>query len=84
MDPQSYAQLMIQQLMGAGTAAPGMGGQNASTPYGAAFMTGNQMAPNSAMAPQAQQGQMPQGMMGQAAPSASLQQPMATYPTAAQ
>lgn len=83
MDPQSYQQMMIQQLMGAASQAPGMGGQNASTPYGQAFMTGNQMMPNMATPSQAGTAQAGlQGMLSQAAPSTTLQQPMATYPTA--
>lgn len=81
MDPQ-YQQMMIQQLMGGQTAAPGMSGQNASTPYGAGFMTGNMMMPQSMnpMASQGAQQQQPgyQGMLGQGAAS-MLQQPMATY-----
>ena len=40
MDP-SYQQAMIQALMGQGIAAPGTTGQNATTPYGQAFLTGN-------------------------------------------
>lgn len=44
MDP-SYQNAMIQALMGGASLAPGMGGQNATTPYGQAFMTGNQMMP---------------------------------------
>lgn len=45
MDP-TYQQTMIQALMGQSMAAPGTTGQNASTPYGQGFMTGNMMAPN--------------------------------------
>ena len=81
MDPQ-YQQMMVQQLMGAGTQAPGMGGQNASTPYGAAFMTGNSAMPSymngSTGSPQARAQQSPYGMLNQSAPQV-LQQPMATY-----
>jgi hypothetical protein len=83
MDPTSnYQQMMIQQLMSGNTMAPGMGGQNASTPYGAAFMTGNTMQPQSLnpgqnFGMQAQGGQQ-QGMLGQGINSV-LQQPMATY-----
>lgn len=76
MDPQSYMQLMQQQLMGGATMAPGMGGQNATSPYGMAFQTGNMMMPM-----QSQQQQAPQtlqGMLGQG-PSSVLQQPMAAY-----
>lgn len=82
MDPTSpYAQAMIAQLMGGATAAPGMSGQNASTPYGAAFMTGNMAMPQgmNPMASQGQQnGQGYPGMLGQGAASV-LAQPMATY-----
>lgn len=75
MDPQSYMQLMQQQLMGGSTMAPGMGGQNATSPYGMAFQTGNMMMPQQ----QAQQSpQTLQGMLGQG-PSSVLQQPMAAY-----
>lgn len=83
MDPTSpYAQAMISQLMGGQTAAPGMSGQNASTPYGAAFMTGNQMMPQG-MSPMGMGGQQSgqqgyPGMLGQGAASV-LAQPMATY-----
>jgi hypothetical protein len=83
MDPQTYQQMMIGQLMGQGAAAPGTTGQNASSPYGQAFMTGNQMMPTSAMlgntstAPP--QGQSLYGMLTQNAPSQVLQQPMAAY-----
>jgi hypothetical protein len=74
MDPQSYMQLMQQQLMGGSTMAPGMGGQNATSPYGMAFQTGNMMMPQ-----QTQQApQTLQGMLGQG-PSSVLQQPMAAY-----
>jgi len=82
MDPQ-YQQQMVQQLMGAQSMAPGMTGQNASTPYGAGFMTGNMSVPQY-MNPQAQQGQQQGqqqgavGMLGQG-PASVLQQPMATY-----
>lgn len=71
MDPQSYMQLMQQQLMGGATMAPGMGGQNATSPYGMAFQTGNMMMPMQAQ-------QQTQGMLGQG-PSSVLQQPMAAY-----
>ena len=73
MDPQSYMQLMQQQLMGGATMAPGMGGQNATSPYGMAFQTGNMMMPQ-----QAQQAAPMQGMLGQG-PSSVLQQPRAAY-----
>ena len=75
MDPQSYMQLMQQQLMGGATMAPGMGGQNATSPYGMAFQTGNMMMPQQA---QQQAPQTMQGMLGQG-PSSMLQQPMAAY-----
>lgn len=82
MDP-TYQQMMVQQLMGQGTMPAGMGGQNASTPYGIGMMTGNQMMPNAVM-PQGGSGAAPMGqgmygMLNQAAPSSVLQQPMATY-----
>lgn len=70
---------MIQQLMNGSSMAPGMGGQNASTPYGANFMTGNMMMPSSMMQNgQQQSGMAGLGMLGQGAAS-MLQQPMATY-----
>ena len=82
MDPQSYQQMMVQQLMGANQAAPGMTGQNASTPYGAAFVTGNQTAPQTQQhqySPQTQQSaNSPYGMLNQSA-NQVLQQPMAAY-----
>lgn len=68
MDP-SYQQQMIQQLMGQSQAAPGMGGQNAASPYGQNFITGNQMT-------------MPSnnGMLTNQAPNnQSMAQPYATY-----
>jgi hypothetical protein len=49
MDP-TYQQAMIQALMGQSMAAPGTTGQNASTPYGQAFMTGNMSIPQGAPA----------------------------------
>jgi hypothetical protein len=82
MDPQSYQQMMIQQLMGQGAAAPGTAGQNASSPYGQAFITGNQMMPTAAMLgsyPQSSQPQSMYGMLTQNSPSQVLQQPMASY-----
>ncbi len=42
MDP-TYQQTMIQALMGQNIAAPGTTGQNATTPYGQNFQTGNMM-----------------------------------------
>ena len=75
VNPTTYQQMMVQQLMGAGNAAPGTTGQNASTPYGAAFTTGNMMMP-SWMNPASGQSGMPQ--QGQPA-ATQLQQPMATY-----
>lgn len=73
-DPGSYQAMMAQQLMGAGSLAPGMGGQNAATPYGQSFILGNQ----SQMAPGAAQQQA--GMLGAAPPGQQqLMQPMATY-----
>lgn len=77
MDP-SYQQMMIQQLMGQGSTPQGMGGQNATTPYGMAFMTGNQSMPNPAMLGQSQGN----GMLGTPAPSSVLQQPMSQYASA--
>lgn len=79
MDPTSpYSQMMIQQLMNSPTMAPGMGGQNATTPYGAGFMTGNMSMPMSMQQPQMGSNGQPQGMLGQG-PASMLQQPMATY-----
>lgn len=81
MDP-TYQQMMAQQLMSGSSMAPGMGGQNASTPYGAAFMTGNQMMPQQFMQGQQQGAQQAgsgyPGMLGQGAGSV-LAQPMASY-----
>jgi hypothetical protein len=74
MDP-TYQQAMIQALMGQQAMAPGTYGQNASTPYGAAFMTGNQSMPAFMAAGQ------PQAGMG--ASSQQLQQPYTAYPNAA-
>lgn len=74
MDPTTYQNLMIQQLMGQGAAAPGTAGQNATSPYGQAFITGNQMMPTAAML-----GQSPYGMLTQNSPSQVLQQPMSAY-----
>lgn len=73
MDPTSYQQMMAQQLMGAGSLAPGMGGQNAATPYGQNFILGNQ----SQMNPGAAQQQA--GMLATTPPSQQMMQPMATY-----
>ena len=84
MDPQSYQQAMIQQLMGGATMAPGTTGQNASTPYGAGFMTGNMAMPQwmnpatGQMAGAGGQQQQQPGMLGQG-PASVLAQPMATY-----
>jgi len=82
MDP-SYQSMMVQQLMGQGAAAPGTTGQNASSPYGQSFITGNQMMPNASMlTPWYTQQQQPQsvyGMLTQNSPSQVLQQPMASY-----
>lgn len=79
MDPQTYQQLMAAQLMGQGSAAPGTAGQNASTPYGAAFMTGNMSMPQQFTAQPAQQQQGGgQGMLGTSVQQ-MLQQPMAAY-----
>lgn len=72
MDPSTYQQLMVSQLMGQGTAAPGTGGQNATSPYGQAFITGNQSMPQQQQA----------GMLGTPAPSNVLQQPMQSYASA--
>lgn len=76
MDPQSYQSMMIQQLMGQGSTPQGMGGQNATTPYGMGFMTGNQSMPNPAMLGQQGSGS---GMLGTPAPSSVMQQPMQQY-----
>ena len=71
MDP-TYQQAMIQSLMSNQFMAPGTNGQNASTPYGASFMTGNQS--------------MDPGLAGQQVPGTqsfnpqSMQQPYAAYP----
>ena len=46
MDP-SYQQAMIQALMGQGAMPSFMSGQNATSPYGQGFMTGNMMHPTS-------------------------------------
>jgi hypothetical protein len=77
MDPQqTYQQMMVQQLMNGANAAPGTTGQNATTPYGQAFMTGNQSMPNASQN---------YGMLGSMPNSGSpnvLQQPMQTYPGA--
>lgn len=94
MDP-SYQQAMIQALMGAGSAAPGTGGQNATTPYGQGFMTGNMMVPNGSayggQAAQANASNMGANMNGgtntgmnsssnlTTGPSTQLQQPMSSY-----
>ena len=53
---------------------PRHGGQNATSPYGMAFQTGNMMMPQQAQ----QQAPPMQGMLGQG-PSSVLQQPMAAY-----
>jgi hypothetical protein len=74
MNPDTYQQLMIQQLMQGGSAAPGTGMAAPATPYGQAFVTGNQFMPNA-------QGS---GMLGTSAPSSTLMQPMAAYPSASQ
>ena len=85
MDPQSYQQMMIQQLMQQGSTPSEMHGQNASSPYGQSFVTGNQMQAGAGMGqngyPSQQASSMP-GMLGQPAPSTVLQQPMATYGSA--
>lgn len=86
MDP-NYQQAMIQALMGGQSLAPGMGGQNASTPYGQGFMTGNMMQPtanmNSNAAAANSMGSSGQGLNSAATLSnngtTQLQQPMATY-----
>jgi hypothetical protein len=71
---------MVQQLMSQGATPQGMGGQNASTPYGMSFVTGNQSMPNPAMLSNGSQSNgMPTGMLGQNAPSTVLQQPMQSY-----
>jgi hypothetical protein len=81
IDP-TYQAMMAQQLMGGATAAPGMSGQNASTPYGASFVLGNSAMPQ--MQGQAQQGapqmqgRTPYGMLNNSA-SQVLQQPLAAY-----
>jgi hypothetical protein len=84
MDPTSpnYQQMMIQALMGQGAAAPGTAGQNASSPYGQSFITGNQMMPTAAMlgAYPPSSSQSPYGMLTGISPASQvLQQPMATY-----
>jgi hypothetical protein len=70
MNP-TYQQAMVQQLMGSQYAAPGMSGQNASSPYGQNFITGNQMSTP---------GMLGTAPPGQTAPSQQqMAQPMATY-----
>lgn len=45
--PPSDQAMMVQQLMGGQYSPQPLMGQNASTPYGAAFMTGNTQIPPS-------------------------------------
>lgn len=80
MDP-SYQQAMIQALMGGQSLAPGMGGQNATTPYGQGFITGNQMMPTAN--PMANQAAQQAAGSGQTALNSSgstqLMQPTSTF-----
>ena len=88
MDP-TYQQTMIQALMGQNSAAPGTTGQNASTPWGQNFMTGNMM--NVAGAQNTYGGQNTAANQGQSGtptmnssnltngPSTQLLQPYSTY-----
>lgn len=69
MNPTSYQQMMAQQLLGAGMAAPGMAGSQPMSPYGQNFVLGNQMQTNPQTA----------GMLGSLPSSQQLAQPMATY-----
>jgi len=88
MDP-SMQQAMIQALMGQGMAAPGTTGQNATTPYGQGFMTGNMMYPSGAanmfggQNQAANAGQQQPGMNSSSNLTngfqTQLQQPMSTY-----
>lgn len=48
MDPSSYQQMMVQALMGGQPGQP-PSGQNPSTPYGQAFITGNPTVPGGGM-----------------------------------
>lgn len=81
MDPNSYQNLMIQQLMGAGGAPQGTTGSLPTTPYGQSMVTGNGMAVQQAQQAGQQPGQMP-GMLGAPAPSQTMMQPMQAYPSA--
>ena len=84
----NYQQAMIQALMGQGTAAPGTTGQNATTPYGQGFMTGNLMNPMASNPwgstnQTASNGQSNMSLNSSnsltAGPNTQLQQPFATY-----
>ena len=79
MEPTLYQQAMIQALMGQQGMAPGTTGQNASTPYGAAFMTGNMAMPAWMSGTQPQQSTLG----ATAIPTAGLAQNYAAYPSAA-
>ena len=77
MEP-SYAQMMAQQLMSSPMMPQGMGGQNATSPYGANFIMGNQSVDPYLMQQAQKQQPTPYGMLNQSA-NQVLQQPLAAY-----
>lgn len=77
MDP-TYQQMMVQQLMSSPMMPQGMGGQNASTPYGASFVMGDQSVDPYLMQQARNSNSSPFGMLNQSAAQV-LQQPLASY-----